>query len=745
MIPEIMKRYPQFVVWKLVQKPDKPKADKILFNPKTGQFGSASDPHTWVTYDAAVAAYNQGGYDGIGFVFTAADPFVFLDIDDCADSQVGGWKPHVTPIYQGLQGAAWETSQSGKGLHAIAYVQDKNVFHNCKNKFKDTKGNKFEFYTQGRFVAFGREGFNVPDIYPISSEFLRSFVPDRELSAAVPCDWEMLAPDEAEDAKLLDRMMRNDADNYTYYLLGGTAPDSIKPNFIDLWMGSPRVGLLYPDSKRAFDNSSAELALAGKLAYYTQNNPAWVERLMNKSPLCQREKWLKRQEYRKSTIQKVLKPLPVVEAVESYPEILDTSYKQKYFRDCYFVATESRIFTREAMFMNQTQFNGVYGGRNFCLDSNGGKVTDEPWKAALRSLDWTIPKVHHTRFLPDKPQGLIMKDELNRDGLNIFVKPVIQMRQGNIQPWFNFLHKILNTADDVRIFDEYLAHCIKYPGHKIPWAVLLQSAPGIGKQMILKIMKYCIGEMYTYEPKAEELISGGNRFNGWMREKLFIVVDEIRVGDRFDLLESLKKIITDARIAVEDKNVSQKMEDNVSNWLFFSNHKDAIPVSHNERRHCVFYSKLQSEKQVLEAFGNDGAEFNELYRWLEAGGYAAIAHYYHNHSVQRGSMAHRAPKTSSYDEVLRISRSPLEVIIDDKLASGERGFIGGYVSWPMLMKAIEASGRMRQRPADFVIEQMLENKGYTKLGYTHAPIGGEDMSRPSLIFGQAGLRVEGYR
>ena len=52
---------------------------------------------------------------------------------------------------------------------------------------------------------------------------------------------------------------------------------------------------------------------------------------------------------------------------------------------------------------------------------------------------------------------------------------------------------------------------------------------------------------------------------------------------------------------------------------------------------------------------------------------------------------------------------------------------------------------MRHRPADFVIEQMLENKGYTKLGYTRTPIGGEDMSRPSLIFGQAGLTVDGYR
>lgn len=435
-------------------------------------------------------------------------------------------------------------------------------------------------------------------------------------------------------------------------------------------------------------------------------------------------------------------PLPPVNKRPELPDVLDETGKQLWFAGCYFINTEGRIFTREARFMNATQFNGAYGGKEFCLKPAGGKVTDEPWKAALRSLDWTIPKVDHTRFLPSEPPETILQDELGRDGLNVYVPPRVKAVQGDISRWTDFLSRILATAEDVQIFDSYLAHCIKYPGHKIPWAVVLQSTQGVGKQLIAEVVKFCLGETYTYTPKAEELVSGASRFNAWMREKVFITVDEIRVGDRRDLLEGLKPLITDRRVAVEGKGVDQKMEDNAANWLFLTNFKDAVPIDENERRYCVFYSSLQTGRS-LEKAGLSGDYFNQMYDWVQNGGYESIAHHYLSHSIQRGSLPHRAPKTSSYDEVIRVSRSPLNVLLDDKLSSGERGFRSGYISWPLLLKAIDTSS-MRSRPPGFAIEQALETKGYQRLGFTAAPVGGEDLTRPSLIYALDGLDVAGY-
>ena len=425
------------------------------------------------------------------------------------------------------------------------------------------------------------------------------------------------------------------------------------------------------------------------------------------------------------------------------PEILDATLKQIWFKNCFFVESEGKIFSPTGRFMNQVQFNGRYGGKEFTLKNNGGKLTDEAWKAALRSVDWSIPKVDHCRFLPQEASFSVIIDDMGRKGLNTYIPAQIKAVEGDVSRWKDYLTRIFNTPEDIKIFEDYIAHCIKFPGWKIPWSVLLQSAKGIGKQMISDIIKHAVGEPYTYQPDAEELVSGVSQFNGWMRNKLMILVDEVRVGDRNDLMNGLKTIITDRRIAIESKGVDQEMEDNVANWIFFSNFKDAFPIDENERRYCIFYSRLQSALQIEEA-GLTKEFFDTMYHWLECEqGFEKLAWYYLNYPIERGSLPHRAPHTSSYEEVLKIGRSPLRVILDDKINAGERGFRGGYVSYVMFQKAV-AESSMRSKPLEHTLKSIIEGKGYYELGYTKTPVAGEDLKQPSLIFGLKGLTVDGY-
>lgn len=429
--------------------------------------------------------------------------------------------------------------------------------------------------------------------------------------------------------------------------------------------------------------------------------------------------------------------------IEVLGDVLDERGKKVWFKNCYFVESEGRIFTSSGRFMNQIQFNGRYGGKEFTIKSAGQKLTDNPWKAALSGVDWSIPKVDHCRFLPQEPTFSIIMDDLGRKGLNTYIPAKIKSVQGDVSKWKDYLSRVFNTSEDVKIFEDYVAHCIKYPGYKIPWSVLLQSTKGVGKQMIGDVLKHSIGEIYTYQPDAEELVSGVSQFNGWMRNKLMILVDEVRVGDRNELMNGLKTIITDRRIAVESKGVDQQMEDNVANWIFFSNFKDAFPIDENERRYCIFYSKLQSALQLEEA-GMDKAYFDSMYDWLECEqGFEKLAWYYLHYPIERGSLPHRAPHTSSYEEVLKIGRSPLRIILDDKINAGERGFRGGYVSYVMFQKAV-AESSMRTKPLEHTLKAIIEGKGYYELGYTKAPVPGEDLKQPSLIFGLKGLSVDGY-
>lgn len=425
------------------------------------------------------------------------------------------------------------------------------------------------------------------------------------------------------------------------------------------------------------------------------------------------------------------------------PDILDAHGKRIWFKDCYFIAREGKIFSPTGRFMNSTQFNGLYGGKEFSVKEAGGKVTDEPWNAALRARDWQIPKVDHVRFLPDEPSFMIIRDRLGRAGLNTYMPVIYDAAPGDVTPFTNHVANILPDPNDQRIFLSYIAHIIKYPGFKIPWAVLLQSVEGVGKTVFFEVLQYALGEMYVYRPKAQELIASGSKFNAWMRNRLAIVVDEIKVDERRELVEVLKPMITDKQIEIQAKGVDQEMEDNAANWLFFSNFRDAIPITQNGRRYCIFYSSLQTVRDKLNA-GMDDPYFKNLFDWLRADGLRHITHWFLNYPIERGSLSTTAPETSSHAEALRIGRSPLEVLIDDRVAAGERGFHNGYISWPMLMKAIEQSS-MRSKPPEHVICSVLDMKGYHELGYTNGPIGGEDLMAPSLLFGLSpDMRVEGY-
>lgn len=426
-----------------------------------------------------------------------------------------------------------------------------------------------------------------------------------------------------------------------------------------------------------------------------------------------------------------------------FGELLSPEECKIWFKDCYFVTRIGEIFSPTGRFMNATKFNGTYGGKHFIISQVTSKTTDEPWKAALRSTCYTIPKVDHIRFLPHEKSFDIIYDDFGRAGLNTYIPAKISMREGDVSLWLKHVENILPVESDRKIFYDYLAHCVKYPGVKLQWAPLLQSAEGVGKTVFYEVMRKAIGQMYIYRPKAQELVSSGSKFNAWMRAKLMIMVDEIKVDERRELLEVLKPMITDADIEVQSKGVDQEMEDNMANWVFFSNFKDAVPISENGRRFATFFSVLQSERDILEA-GMDKKYFDRLWTWLrKEGGLEAVAYWLHHYPIEKGDIAVRAPKTSSHKEAIMIGRTPIEVIIEDCINENLYGFRGGYISVPMLHKYVRDAGI--KTPSENTIRTILNSKGYQELGYVPEPVFMENADRLFKVYGaDPNMLPEGY-
>jgi putative DNA primase/helicase len=112
-IPEELKVRPQWVVWKAVGE----KSDKVPYSVRTGRRASSTDHMSWSTFKEALEAYEDGEYAGLGFVFSSADPFTGIDLDNCVDEsgEIALWALEIVRYFDSYT----ELSATGSGLHII--------------------------------------------------------------------------------------------------------------------------------------------------------------------------------------------------------------------------------------------------------------------------------------------------------------------------------------------------------------------------------------------------------------------------------------------------------------------------------------------------------------------------------------------------------------------------------------------------------------------------------------------------
>lgn len=431
---------------------------------------------------------------------------------------------------------------------------------------------------------------------------------------------------------------------------------------------------------------------------------------------------------------------PVGGGNEQFGTILTPSEQAVYFNGCTYIVSVGRILTPKGMFLDSGQFNAVYGGKAF-VHTADGKTTAEAWKAATQGQEYKAPQVEFTRFLPSKPVDVPFVDEFGLKAINTYRPARIAMREGDPTPFVAHMRAILPTESDVLVYLAFLAHCVQRPGIKAKWAPLIQSTEGAGKGLIAKVMTHAVGRAYTHSVNARELGEGGGKFNGWMEGKLLIIADEIRVDDRRDMIEVLKPMITDETIEIQRKGVDQIIGDNVSNWLMFSNYKDAIPINDSSRRFAIFYSPMQRKVDLIAA-GMGSNYFGNLFGWLETGGYEIVAHYLKNYVIpvdlDPAGMALTAPETSSHAEALIESRGQYEQRIADAVAEGRQGFRGGWVSAWHVTKLL--GGKVGPR----TVAKAIEALGYVNVGRATSPILLEDMSKPTLYNSNPNVNVSNY-
>jgi hypothetical protein len=735
---DAMRAFNQFVLWKAVASKSRPgKFDKFPCNIE-GNIVDAHNPKHWNEVDTALSVAGLLGDDyGVGFVFTENDPFFFVDIDGAYDGEK--WNDIATELCRTFAGCAVEVSHSGKGLHIFGTYSGEELDHGCKNIPLS-----LELYTSGRFVAMtgtainGDSSFNCDNLLPVTIE---KYFPMSE-SEHTSQNWTTTHCENSNpppnDDKLIEKALKSSAALTAETIFGGKAP---KANFKDLWTCNVKALTdSYPDEIRDYDASSVDAALAQHLSFWTGGNCERIEKLMRASGLV-RDKWDYHKSYMERTITgacarqseyyNIGAAIDMVDTSELIVpvfrdgyQLLSATQQTELFKGCVYIAETNRIFTPNGSMFKENQFKAMYGGYNFIIDTDGEKTSKNAWEAFTESQCLHNPKVDSMTFRPELTPGSIIET----DGLrfvNTYVPIDVEMSDGDITPFNDHLSRLIPDERDRTILLSYMAACVQFKGYKIQWAPLIQGYVGNGKTLLTRCVAHAVGKRYSHWPKASKLDS---EFNLWMSNKIFIAVEDIFVSqDKNEVLETLKPMITGGDgIEIQGKGADQKSGDICCNFMFNTNHKNAIKDVTKDRRYCVFYT-AQQEKIDLARDGMDGDYFYELYSWLkgtgthagEVKGYAKVAQFLTNYAIpvefNPTLSCQTAPTTSSTAEASTLGMGSVEQEVVEAMDEGRTGFSGGWVSSFALDRLIDNMRKGGQVPRNKRRELMRS------IGYDYHP------------------------
>ena len=232
-----------------------------------------------------------------------------------------------------------------------------------------------------------------------------------------------------------------------------------------------------------------------------------------------------------------------------------------------------------------------------------------------------------------------------------------------IKKHFKFL---CTTEENAELLMSWVAHNVQYPGKKILWSPLIISIQGIGKSYLGAIFKHCLGHENVGVISPSQITSS---FNGWMTGKAVLICEEVRIAghNRYEVTNSLKQLITDKSIMINQKGVNQFETINTANPIFFSNNVDALPIEKDDRRYWPLKVQLTALSNLIDFVGEPASTyFPALFKGLDLYG-DQVLKFFKEYEISKELLeANQAPMTEFKKAMIATEESKLEGIDEVK-------------------------------------------------------------------------------
>jgi hypothetical protein len=279
-------------------------------------------------------------------------------------------------------------------------------------------------------------------------------------------------------------------------------------------------------------------------------------------------------------------------------------------------------------------------------------------------------KIMNLAYYPAYGPGIYTEE--GRTFINTHNKTYLKSKMGRIEPFDEFMTKLIPDVDERLTLTTWLATLVGKPEEKMTWSILLISeSQGTGKTTLCDIAAHLVGKHNASWPSENDIVD--SNWTYWCARKRLAVVSEIYQGHSSKAYNKLKDKITDPEVTVSEKYIGNYT---ISNWLHIiacSNDMRALKLDNDDRRWFV--------PTVSEEVEDNQVYWTEFYNWLQRqDGLKIIKHYLEDfskrHYIKRGE---RAPMTraklnltrENYSDGQSLTADLLEKLLDWGRANGK--------------------------------------------------------------------------
>ena len=225
----------------------------------------------------------------------------------------------------------------------------------------------------------------------------------------------------------------------------------------------------------------------------------------------------------------------------------------------------------------------------------------------------------------------------------------------------------------------WLAHMIQKPTEKPGICVLSIGLEGVGKDLAAAYISKMIHPSHVNTALMATDIAGEfNRLS--FENKLFVCLSELPVLNKE--IGILNNYITNPIIVLNDKNAPRYSMNCMMRWFLSTNKENAISMTSNTRRQLVIHASDHWANQAKATPEQKEARkqyFTKIVEEMENDGPAALYQYLMSIDISNIQIQHIDLDTSARQDVVELSRSAMEIFIDEHIMG--RGVIPAGVNF----------------------------------------------------------------